>query len=64
MDNFREIIKNRRIEKGVSQNKLAKELGITQTFMSEIESGRKTPSLEVLYKICDSLDIEICFVLK
>lgn len=59
MENYREIIKNQRISKGISQNKLAKDVGITQTFMSEIESGRKTLSLEVFFKICKVLEIKL-----
>ena len=55
--NYREIIRKRRIEKGLSQNKLAKLIGITQPFMNEIESGRKSPSVEILIKICGELDI-------
>ena len=57
--NYREIIKKKRIEKGFSQNKLAKLVGITQPFMNEIESGRKSPSLEVLFKICEILEINV-----
>jgi len=56
---FREIIKKKRIEKGLSQNKLAKLVGITQPFINEIESGRKNPSVEILIKICKELDIRM-----
>ena len=59
MKNYREIIKNKRIKLGISQNKLAKLVGITQPFMNEIESGRKNPSIEVLQKICHELSIEM-----
>ena len=61
MMNYREIIKKKRIEKGISQNKLAKFVGITQPFMNEIESGRKSPSVEVLIKICEELDIRMFY---
>ena len=57
--NYKEIIKKRRLEMGLSQNKLAKLVGITQPFMNEIESGRKSPSVEVLIKICKELDIQM-----
>ena len=57
--NYREIIKKKRIEKGLSQYRLAKLVGITPPFMNEIESGRKSPSVEVLIKICKELDIEM-----
>ena len=44
---------------GLSQYKLAKLVGITQSFMNEIESGRKSPSIEVLFRICEVLDIKV-----
>ena len=45
--------------KGLSQNQLAKQLGITQTFLSEIERGRKNPSLEQFFILCEALDIQL-----
>ena len=59
MKNYREIIRNKRIKLGISQNELAKLVGITQPFMNEIESGRKNPSIDVLQKICLELSIEM-----
>ncbi len=59
MKNYREIIKNRRKSYGISQNQLAKMVGITQPFVNEIESGRKSPSVEILIKICEVLDIKL-----
>ena len=44
---------------GISQYRLAKDLGITQTFLSEIERGRKNPSLEQFFRICEALDIQV-----
>lgn len=44
---------------GWSQYKLAKEVGIAQSFMNEIEKGRKSPSLEVFFRICEALDIQL-----
>lgn len=43
----------------LSQNQLAKMIGISQPFVNEIESGRKTPSLEVFFEICKALEIEL-----
>lgn len=57
MADYRDMIKRKRIELGLSQNQLAKLVGITQPFMNEIESGRKNPSVEVLFKICEQLEI-------
>ena len=38
---------------------MAKVVGITQSFMNEIENGRKSPSVEVFFRICDALDIKL-----
>ncbi len=43
----------------MSQYRLAKNVGIAQSFMNEIESGKKTPSLEVFFRICEALDIQL-----
>ncbi len=59
MEDYRELIKKKREEKHLSQRKLAKLVGITQPFMNEIESGRKNPSIQVLQKICEVLDIQL-----
>lgn len=59
MKDYKQVIRNKRMKKGWSQYKLAKEAGIAQSFMNEIESGRKTPSLEVFFHICNVLEIEL-----
>jgi transcriptional regulator with XRE-family HTH domain len=51
------IIRRKRKELGLTQNQLAKAVGISQPFLHEIESGRKSPSVEVLVKICKELGI-------
>ncbi|MBE6957513.1 MAG: helix-turn-helix transcriptional regulator, partial [Ruminococcaceae bacterium] len=47
MKDYRQIIKKKREAIGLSQYKLAKLVGITQSFVNEIESGKKSPSIEV-----------------
>lgn len=37
-----------RTGRGLTQKALAEQAGITQAYLSEVESGRKTPSVEVL----------------
>lgn len=59
MKNYREIFKRKREKMGISQYRLAKNLGITQTFLSEIERGRKNPSLEQFFRICEALNIQV-----
>ncbi len=59
MQDYRKIIKAKREKLGLSQYKLAKLVDITQPFMNEIEKGRKSPSIEVFFRICEVLDIKI-----
>lgn len=59
MKDYRTIFKRKREKMGISQNKLAKMLGMAQPFLSEIESGKKNPSLEIFFRICETLDIEL-----
>ena len=59
MKDYRKIMRAKREAKGLSQHKLAPQLGITQTFLSEIERGRKNPSLEQFFRICEALDIQM-----
>ncbi len=59
MEDYRNIIRKRREEAGLSQYKLAQMVGITQSFMNEIESGKKSPSVEVFFRICEALEIKV-----
>ena len=59
MEDYRAILKRNREKQGLSQNKLAKRLGVTQTFISEIERGRKNPSLKQFFRICKELQIKV-----
>lgn len=52
-----ETISKVRKEKGLKQKDLAINCEISQTYLSQIESGTKTPSLEVLEKISEGLSI-------
>ena len=56
---YRTVIRERRKEKGLSQGKLAELVQVSQPFIAEIESGRKKPSVDVLMRICEVLDISM-----
>ena len=57
---YRTLIREKRKEKGLSQERLAKLVQVSQPFIAEIESGRKKPSVDVLMRICAVLDISLC----
>jgi len=58
IQDFAEKIKSRRKELDYSQEQLARDIGISQPFMAEIESGKKKPSLEIINKLCNILGFE------
>ena len=58
MDVSKRIIELREA-RGFSTNKLAGRAGISQSYLREIEMGKKNPTIEVLSYICDALDISL-----
>jgi transcriptional regulator with XRE-family HTH domain len=50
-------VKNKRKELGLSQWKLAELVGITQPYLSQIENGLRTPSLELALKFSEVLNV-------
>ena len=46
-----------RKEKGLSQNQLSELVNISRTHMSRIETADCAVSLDVIFDICDALDI-------
>lgn len=56
-------IKKYRLRKELTQEDLAEALGISHSFISQIEIGKKAPSLRVLYMIADYLEISPALLL-
>ena len=57
MRDYKALIRQKRQEKGISQNQLAKLVGISQPYMNQIETGVRNPTQPTLMKICEILDI-------
>ena len=60
--NFAEIgtrIVEIRRSRGISQEALASLAGISRTYLSNIESGRNVPGIDVLVSIASSLDVDL-----
>jgi len=54
-----EAIRLKREEKNISLSGLAKEVGISAGYLSQIENGKKTnPKLDIILKIAEFLEIE------
>jgi len=48
-----------RLEKGLSQEELAKKAGTKQTVISRVERGANQPSIETIQKIANALDRKV-----
>ncbi|MFV3012941.1 helix-turn-helix domain-containing protein [Clostridium botulinum] len=50
-------VENYRKKNFISQNKLAKRIGISQSYLSAVERELKSPTVRMLYRIAEELDI-------
>jgi transcriptional regulator with XRE-family HTH domain len=53
-----------RKERGWTQVEMAEMLGIDRSYLSEIETGKKDPSLRVLKTIADGFELSLSQLLK
>ncbi len=56
---FANVLRRLRLEKGFSQEALAFEAGIHRTYVSQLERGLKSPSLKTIQKIAIVLNITL-----
>lgn len=57
-------IKEKRLKLGLTQEELAKKIGIDQSDLSKIEKGTANPTIKMIKRIADSLDSKISFQLE
>jgi transcriptional regulator with XRE-family HTH domain len=61
---FGNAVLEARLKKGWSQTELARQAGTKQANISRIEAGLGNPTLDLIKKICDALDLELTFQSK
>jgi transcriptional regulator with XRE-family HTH domain len=52
-------VKQIRLEHGLTQERLAIAAGLSQTYLSGVESGSRNPSIKTLSKIAKALKVEL-----
>jgi transcriptional regulator with XRE-family HTH domain len=57
--NIGKRLKKYRSQRGLSQKKLSSHTGISQSFISSIESNKQSPTITTLERICRALGITI-----
>ena len=55
-------IHKQRKEKGLSQEQLAEQIGISLSFMGHIERGTRVASVETLARICKALEADMHYI--
>lgn len=51
-----------RTERALSQDRMAADLSVTKTFVSDIERARRTTTLEKCYELADYFDVSIDYL--
>ncbi|MCV9389151.1 helix-turn-helix domain-containing protein [Reichenbachiella ulvae] len=56
-DQFANVIRDLRMERGLSQEKLGFLAGLDRTYIWRIENAKRVPSIEVLFMLAKGLEI-------
>ncbi len=56
---FGKRVKELRLQKGISQEKLANIAGVDRTYMTQVENGKRNLTIEKIRQICKGLDITL-----
>jgi transcriptional regulator with XRE-family HTH domain len=52
-------LKEARIQRGLNQRTLGKLAGVSCPFISQLETGRSTPTLDRAFRLADALNVSI-----
>lgn len=55
----KDIVPERRLEKGLTQEVLARKVGTKQAAIARLESGRANPTVSFLKRVAGALDAEL-----
>ena len=59
-----QVIGRLRVQQGLSQEELAQKAGIARSHLAMIENGKKSASVETLWKIADALSIALSDIIR
>ena len=59
VDSILQALKRKRLEKKIKQVEVSRKIGVTQTFLSLVENGKKEPRLAHLRKYAEAIDVPI-----
>lgn len=56
--NLATVLRKNRLHCSLSQEELANRCGIDRTYISLIERGKRKPTLNILFKICENIGVK------
>lgn len=59
-----EVLRKLREMKNWSQTRLAKESGVSQTYISELEAGKSAPTIPIVMKLAKALGVSVSELLE
>lgn len=62
MNKIGEALREARKKAGLTQMELSSIVDVTRAYYADVERGRYTPSLKVLSKLAEALDIDLNFL--
>lgn len=63
-DSFASVLKKLRVQKGLSQEELAFKANLHRTYISQLERGLKSPTLNTISILAEVLDISLTQFVK
>jgi len=63
-ESFANVLKKLRMQKGLSQEELAFKANLHRTYISQLERGLKSPTLNTISTLADVLDISLTQFVK
>ena len=61
---FGKSLKSRRLSANLSQEQLGLKSGLSRPYISELEMGKKDPSLFTIFKLADALEVNPSFFIN
>jgi transcriptional regulator with XRE-family HTH domain len=59
-----DVLRDKRNERGLTLREVSADARVSLGYISEIERGQKEASSELLYSLCDALDVPLSDVLR
>lgn len=61
---FGAAVRRAREQRGIAQSVIADAAGISLTYLSLLERGENTPTLSVVFRICDALGVSAAVLIE